>query len=72
MIDFFIKQALENDHIQSKPIEHFTIEQLNELSEKARDNNLLITLRVEHSNVWQGTLVNLIKKEIANKFLKYL
>lgn len=76
MVEDFIKEAIKEtlkiDYIYSKPIEDFTIEQLSQLSEMAEQNNLMLTLRAEHSNFHQGTLVNLIKRESAAKLLKWL
>lgn len=67
MVDKYIKDTLDADHIISIPIEYFTKDELEELSEKAKKNKILLTLRAEHSNVHQGVLVNLIRKDIVNK-----
>lgn len=71
-INEFIKETLDCDYIQSRKIEDFTIEQLDLLTEEAKENNLMVTLKAEHSNLHQGILVNLVKKDIANEFLKWL
>lgn len=71
-INEFIKDALDCDYIQSRKIEDFTIEQLDLLTEEAKENNLMVTLKAEHSNLHQGVLVNIVKKDIANKFLKWI
>jgi len=68
----FIAEALAIEHIISMPIEKFTVEQLNKLSEKAKKNKLLVVLRAEHSNAHQGILVCLIKKSVAAEFIKFL
>lgn len=70
-INSFIENALDIDYITSAPIEDFAPEQLIELSEIAKENNLLVTLRAEHSNLHQGILVSLVKKDVADKFIKY-
>lgn len=72
MVEDFIKETLKIDYINSWPIENFDIEQLNQLSEMAEKNNLLLTLRAEHSNVHQGVLVCLVKREEAAELLKWL
>lgn len=72
MIDKYIKDTLESECIISIPIEILTKDQLEELGEKAKDNNILASIRAEHSNAYQGVLVSLIRKEIAGDFLKWL
>jgi hypothetical protein len=72
MIDELIENALNENYIHSQAIEDFTIEKLIELSEKAKKNNLLITLSAEHSNLHQGILVNIVRKDIADKFIDWL
>lgn len=72
MINDFIKEALECVYIQSRPIEDFTIEQLDELAEKAKEKNLLVSISAEHSNLYQGVLVCLVRKDAAERLLKYL
>jgi len=72
-IDDVIKDALEVDHITSAPIEHYTQDELKELAEKAKKNDLVITIRAEHSNFYQGVLLSFIKrKNIDDTFKKYI
>jgi len=72
-IDDVIKDALEVDHIISAPIEHYTQDELKELAEKAKKNDLVITIRAEHSNFYQGVLLSFIKrKNIDDTFKKYI
>lgn len=72
-IDDVIKDALEVDHITSAPIEHYTQEELKELAEKAKKNDLVISIRAEHSNFYQGVLLSFIKREsIDDTFTKYI
>ena len=72
-INEFIKETLSCDYIKCIKIEDFTVEQLDLLAEEANKNNLLLTLRAEHSNVYQGVFVNLIKREEINSgFLECL
>jgi len=68
----FINETLEMDCINSLPIEWFTAEQLGEIAKIARKNDLMMCLRDEHSNFHQGVLVQLIKKDIAEGFIKFL
>lgn len=72
MVDKYIKDAMKAEHLISIPIELLSKEQMEELSEKAKRNAILVTLRSEHSNLHQGVLVSLIRKDIAAEFVKYL
>jgi hypothetical protein len=72
VVDKYIKDTLEAEYIISIPIELLTKEQLEELGEKAKKNNILATISAEHSNVHQGVLISLIRKDIAGDFLKWL
>lgn len=67
-----IETALKEDCIISVPIEHYSQDELKEFAKKAKENNLLVTIKAEYSNFYQGVMVQLIKKDIADKFLKYL
>ncbi|NRT77663.1 hypothetical protein [Clostridium beijerinckii] len=72
-VDDVIKDALEVDHITSAPIEHYTQDELKEMAEKAKKNNLVISIRAEHSNFYQGVLLSFIKrKSIDDTFVKYI
>ncbi len=70
-IEKIISEVLETNHIHSYYFEDVS-NILENLTEYARENDILVTLRTEHSNFAQGLLVNLIKKEFADKFIKYL
>lgn len=72
MVDNFIKESAEVDYINTMPIEKFTLDELIELTEKARKNNLMLTLWPEHSNCHQGVLVQLIRRDVASEFLRWL
>ncbi|SDO76037.1 hypothetical protein [Clostridium gasigenes] len=73
MVDRYINKALKAEHIISIPIERFKIAELEELSNKAKKNNIVITLKAEYSNIYQGVLVNLIKRDIINdEFIKWM
>jgi NAD(P)H-dependent FMN reductase len=67
-----IETVLEEDYIIAVPIEHYSQDELKEFAKKAKENDLLLTIKAEYSNAYQGILVQLIKKNIADKFLKHL
>ena len=72
-IDRLIAEAIENNHIACNPIEHYNIEELKEIAEKARKNDLVVTIHAEHSNFYQGVMVHVIKrKNIDETFVKYI
>ena len=72
-IEEFLKDALEVDYIEWVPIEHCSIEDLIKIAELAKKNNLVMTIKDEHSNFYQGTMVQLIKrKNIDDTFVKYI
>lgn len=72
-IDKFIEVALEgNSYIESAPIEHYSVEEIKEISEKAKKNNLVMTINEERSNFYQGVLINLLKREDVKKCTKYI
>lgn len=69
----FLKNALEVDYIEWVPIEHCSIEDLIKIAELAKKNNLVMTIKDEHSNFYQGTMVQLIKrKNIDDTFIKFI
>lgn len=61
-VEKIIKETLEVDYFKCYPIEDFTIEEIDVLSEYAGENDVIIFLRAEHSNYYQGTLVELLRK----------
>lgn len=71
-INEVIEIVLKEDYIIAVPIEHYSQDELKEFGKKAKENNLLVTIKDEYSNAYQGTMVQLIKKDIADKFLKHL
>lgn len=72
-VDEVIEHALEAEHIVSAPIEHYSTNELIDLSEKARKNDLVVTIHAEHSNFYQGVLIHVIKrKNIDETFVKYI
>lgn len=72
-VDEIISDALDVDHITSAPIEHYTQDELKEIAEKAKENDLVVTIKAEYSNFYQGILLNFIKREnIDDMFKKYI
>lgn len=72
-IDEFIELALNGEFVmRCAPIEHYSIEELKSLSEKARLNNLLMIVKEESSNFYQGILIHLILKKDVKNYVRYL
>jgi hypothetical protein len=71
-IESMIEKSLENEYIISYPIEDFSLMDLDILAEYGKENQILVFLKAEHSNIHQGTLVSLIRKDIAAEFIKHL
>lgn len=72
-IEEFLKDALEVDYIEWIPIEHCSIDDLIKIADLAKKNDLVMTIKDEHSNFYQGTMVQLIKrKNIDDTFVKYI
>jgi len=72
-IDDFIELAVKEEWlIQSAPIEHYTIEELKEISEKAKKNDLVMTIREERSNFYQGVLISLIQRNDVKECIKLI
>lgn len=69
-----IKKAIREDCIICNPIEYYSIEEIKELSKLAKENNLIISIKNETSNFYQGVLINLVKREIAKEdiFIEHL
>lgn len=55
-VEKLIEDSLERPYIYSIPIEMLTISEFDLLTEYAKDNNIFISLKAEHSNFHQGTL----------------
>ena len=59
--------------ITSAPIEHYSIAELVELAKKLERKDVVITLRAEYSNFYQGVLVGLVKREnVSEKYNQFL
>lgn len=75
-VDEFIKNAIDNTSCvicATAPIEHYTIEELIDLAEKLERKDVVITLKAEHSNFYQGVMIGLVKRKNVNeKYSKFL
>lgn len=72
-VDEFIKLALNGEFVmRCAPIEHYSQQDLKDLSEMAIKENLLMTIRAEYSNFYQGVLINLIPKKDVKNNVKFL
>jgi len=61
-----IDEAIRADYIMCYPIEDFTIEDLINLSDMAKKNNVELSIRKETSNFYYGTLLE-VQKEKSDK-----
>lgn len=61
-IEKIIERALSCDFIISNPIEHYSIDEIRRLSELARKNDLIFSIKEERSNFYQGIMINLVKR----------
>ncbi|UEL47560.1 hypothetical protein [Terrisporobacter hibernicus] len=72
-IDELIELTVKGEYfMQCTPIEHYTIEGLKEISEKAKKNNLVMTISEEHSNFYQGVLICLIQRNDVKGCIEYI
>lgn len=71
-IDNFIKDSLKHDYVVFRSIKEFSIHDLELLSERAKHNNLKISIKTVSTNQYQGTFVQLIQGDLANSFLEWL
>ena len=69
-IEEMIKNALDTDYLNSYHLEEFSVCELAALAEYAEENNIFITIKAEHSNFTQGVLVQLLRKDCIEKFVK--
>lgn len=61
-IEKMVKEALEKEYIISNPIEHYSIEEIKKLSILANKNDLILSIKEETSNFYQGILIGLVKR----------
>jgi hypothetical protein len=72
-VDELISNALKNDYITSAPIEHYAMTELIRIAEMAKKNDLMVSIREERSNFYQGVLLGVIKRKCINEmFLSHL
>jgi hypothetical protein len=65
-VEKMIETASKVNHITSAPIEHYSVDEIQLLAKLAKVNGLLLTIREERSNFYQGTLIQLIKKSVLS------
>ena len=61
-IERLIEEALSCGCIVVNPIEHYSIDEIIILSELARKNDLILSIKEYRSNFYQGTTINLTKR----------
>ena len=66
-IEKLIERALNCEFIISNPIEHYSIDEIRRLSELARKNDLIFSIKEERSNFYQGIMINLVKRKIVKE-----
>lgn len=69
-IETMIKETLDINYINSYPIEHFNLQEIDLIAEYARENDLIMILKAERSNFHQGVLIQLVRKDCIEKFVK--
>lgn len=62
-IDKFLGDAFNEGYIMSVPIEHYSVNEIKEISEKAKKLGLVISIRNETSNFYQGVLIQAVRKD---------
>lgn len=70
-----IEEALYSECIVSNPIEHYSMEEIKELAELAKKNDLIFSIKEERSNLYQGILLCLVKRIRVQEviyFIKHL
>lgn len=72
-VDDLIGAAVNGEVVSpSGAIEHYTHEELIDLAEKADKNDLIVTIKAEHSNFYQGVMVSVTQREKAAKYIKHM
>lgn len=61
-VEKLIEETLSCGFIITNPIEHYSIDEIRRLSELARKNDLIFSIKEERSNFYQGIMINLIKR----------
>lgn len=57
-----VRETTGINYMVSNPIEHYTAEEIRRMAELAKKNDLVLTIREERSNFYQGVLISLIKR----------
>lgn len=69
-VNELIEKAVDGGAVfHSTAIEHYSLSELEELAKQAKDKGLIVTIKAEYSNFYQGVLVSVSKKEDAKKYL---
>lgn len=61
-VEKLIEETLNCECIMTNPIEHYSIEEIRRLSELARKNDLIFSIKEERSNFYQGIMISLVKR----------
>lgn len=68
-IDNFIKEALEDNSVMVvAPLEHYTQVELKEIADKAKDRDLIVTIKAEYSYFYQGVLIGIMHKDNGGQY----
>ena len=69
-IEEMIEDALNANWINSYHLEKFNVCELGILADYAKENDILVIIKAEYSNFAQGILVQLLRKDCIEKFVK--
>lgn len=67
-----ISEATKVDYIVSSSIENYSLNEIKKLSELARENDLLFSIKEERSNSYQGIMINLIRKSDIKEHISFI
>lgn len=72
-VDELIENAVNEEAVSpAGAIEHYTQEELINLAEKAAKNDLIVSIKAEHSNFYQGVMVCVTKREHVVEYIKFM
>lgn len=61
-VEEMVIEANKIAYMISNPIEHYSIEEIIKIAELAKQNDLVLSVRNERSNFYQGVLLTMIKR----------
>lgn len=64
-VEDMINKTLQCDYIKCYPLVNLTLIELDLLAEYTKVNNLILTIKAEHSNFHSGVIVQLLKKDLT-------